>query len=530
MLALHLDRVRQSVWHETTLGVGTSEGVVSRGAYTDSVADPGVHQPTRGLRLGSRAVLVPIKAFDEAKRRLDHALTAPERSELARAMAARVLDAAHPLPVAVVCDDNDVADWARERGALVVWEPGRGLNGAVEAGVDHLRDAGVTQVTVSHADLPRASGLATVGDASGITLVPDRYGNGTNVIALPVDTGFRFSYGPGSFAAPLRRGGAPRAAAARSRLARSGLGHRRARRHGAGDRPGDDRLVTAGAGPPGPSDRPPGSGLPVGDLLDTSTVTVDLDVPATALAIGAHPDDVEFGAGATLAKWAAAGCRVHHLVLTDGSKGSWDPDEDLGRLVADRMQECRSAAARIDGDPGRTVDPPHRVDFVGRLDGELDNDAATRREVARTIRLVRPDVVLGHDPWRRYRLHPDHRAAGFLTVDAIVAARDPHFFGDLDLEPHRPSSLLLWEADQPNHVERVGGFAETKVDALLCHHSQLVTTMGVGPAEDRGGGPGPEVSGDGRAVLAARVGWQLAQHGALAGIGAGEAFHLMVGL
>jgi 2-phospho-L-lactate guanylyltransferase len=164
------------------------------------VADPGQHLTNPGLGLGPRAVLVPIKAFHEAKRRLDHALSAAERVELARAMAGRVLDAAHPLPVAVVCDDNAVADWARRRGALVVWEPGRGLNGAVEAGVDHLRDAGVLHVTVSHADLPRASGLAEVGTVPGITLVPDRYGNGTNVIALPADTGFRFSYGPGSFA------------------------------------------------------------------------------------------------------------------------------------------------------------------------------------------------------------------------------------------------------------------------------------------------------------------------------------------
>ena len=145
-------------------------------------------------------MLVPIKAFHEAKGRLDHALTAAERSALSRSMAAQVLEAAAPLPVAVVCDDNDVADWARERGALVVWEPGRGLNGAVEAGVDHLRAAGVAHVTVCHADLPRASRIADVGTAPGITLVPDRYGNGTNVIALPSDVGFRFSYGPGSFA------------------------------------------------------------------------------------------------------------------------------------------------------------------------------------------------------------------------------------------------------------------------------------------------------------------------------------------
>ncbi|MGD0881909.1 MAG: 2-phospho-L-lactate guanylyltransferase [Acidimicrobiales bacterium] len=164
------------------------------------MADPGVHPPSRSLGLGPRAVLVPIKAFHEAKGRLDHALTAGERADLARAMAARVLDAALPLPVAVVCDDNAVAEWARLRGALVVWEPGRGLNGAVEAGVDHLRAAGVVHVTVSHADLPMASGLAAVGDAPGITLVPDRYGNGTNVIAVPTGAGFRFSYGPGSFA------------------------------------------------------------------------------------------------------------------------------------------------------------------------------------------------------------------------------------------------------------------------------------------------------------------------------------------
>ena len=168
------------------------------GAYTGSVADPGV-QPT-GLGLGPRAVLVPIKAFHEAKGRLNHALSAVERAELARAMAARVLDAAEPLPVAVVCDDNEVADWARQRGALVVWEPGRGLNGAVEAGVDHLRRAGVTHVTVSHADLPLASALPAVGNVPGITLVPDRFLNGTNVIALPADAGFHFSYGPGSFA------------------------------------------------------------------------------------------------------------------------------------------------------------------------------------------------------------------------------------------------------------------------------------------------------------------------------------------
>jgi 2-phospho-L-lactate guanylyltransferase len=168
--------------------------------YTVAVTAPDDRLHGDPLRIGPRAVLVPVKAFSQAKRRLHLALSEPERAELARAMADRVVSAAHPLPVVVVCDDNEVAEWARARRALVVWEPGRGLNGAVEAGVDRLRAAGVTQVTVAHADLPRASDLAMVGEAPGITLVPDRYGNGTNVIALPADAGFQFSYGPGSFA------------------------------------------------------------------------------------------------------------------------------------------------------------------------------------------------------------------------------------------------------------------------------------------------------------------------------------------
>lgn len=145
-------------------------------------------------------MLIPVKAFAEAKRRLDTALNAAERARLAVAMAERVVAASFPLPVAVVCDDTDVAAWARQQGALVIWEPGRGLNGAVEAGVEHLRSGGVAQVTVAHADLPRAEDLMSVGDAPGVTLVADRFGNGTNVIVIPTDAGFRFSYGPGSYA------------------------------------------------------------------------------------------------------------------------------------------------------------------------------------------------------------------------------------------------------------------------------------------------------------------------------------------
>ena len=153
----------------------------------------------RDAWLGAHAVLVPVKRFADAKRRLAAALPPTERAELAREMADAVLRAARPLPVAVVCDDVDVAEWARARGALVVWEPGRGLNGAVEAGVDELGALGAARVVVAHGDLPYATGLADLAPGSGVVLVPDRGRDGTNVAVVPTGAGFRFSYGPGSF-------------------------------------------------------------------------------------------------------------------------------------------------------------------------------------------------------------------------------------------------------------------------------------------------------------------------------------------
>ena len=117
------------------------------------------------------------------------------------------------------------------------------------------------------------------------------------------------------------------------------------------------------------------------------------------------------------------------------------------------------------------------VRFLGRVDGELDNDLATRSDVVRVIRELRPDVVLGHDPWKRYRLHPDHRHAGLLACDGVVAARDPHFFPEHGIAHHRPSALLLWEADEPNHVEDVTAWLDAKLDALLAHESQFESTM-----------------------------------------------------
>jgi LmbE family N-acetylglucosaminyl deacetylase len=212
---------------------------------------------------------------------------------------------------------------------------------------------------------------------------------------------------------------------------------------------------------------------------------------------------VEFGAGGTLAKWAAAGTVVHHLVCTDGSKGTWNPDADIAALVALRQTEQR-AAARALGARGQLV-------FLGQIDGELESSLAVRGEVARWIRTLRPDVVLGHDPWKRYRIHPDHRHAGLLACEGIVAARDPHFFREQGLAPHRPHTLLLWEADEPDHAEDVAGHVEAKLAALFAHESQFESTMkAVDPVQ--------------LAAFSDRITARLIQTGSTVGLPAAEVF------
>ncbi len=240
--------------------------------------------------------------------------------------------------------------------------------------------------------------------------------------------------------------------------------------------------------------------------LTMTVASRDLPTPTRALAIGAHPDDVDFGCGATLAKWAAAGCEVSVLVCTDGSKGTWDPSADEATLIATRQREQRAAAKAL----GATGE----VGFLGYVDGELDSSLAARAWIAEWIRLTRPDVVLGHDPWKRYRLHPDHRHAGLLTVEGIVAARDPKFFPDQPHPHHRPRALLLFEADEPDHVEDVTGYLDAKLAALLSHQSQFVSTMGSG--ED------PELVG-----FRDRVGAKLSEGGRAGGVTHAEVFKLI---
>lgn len=154
------------------------------------------------------AVLVPVKDFRQAKLRLAGTLSPVERRTLAQSMATRVLDAARDLPTFVVCDDETVAAWADALGAGVLWRPGLGLNGAVSDGVASLTALGYTRVLVAHSDLPLAHRLGWIASLPGVTLVPDRRDDGTNVVCVPGGADFVFRYGPGSFrrhAAEARR-------------------------------------------------------------------------------------------------------------------------------------------------------------------------------------------------------------------------------------------------------------------------------------------------------------------------------------
>lgn len=149
-------------------------------------------------------MLIPVKAFHAAKARLAPSIPDADRRRLARFMAERVVLAAAPHPTFVACDDEQVAAWADDLGAQVLWSPGLGLNGAIDQGVDTIRGKGADHVVISHGDLPLAEHLGGVAHAGQVVLVPDRRRDGTNVLARPCDVAVPASYGAGSFLVHLR--------------------------------------------------------------------------------------------------------------------------------------------------------------------------------------------------------------------------------------------------------------------------------------------------------------------------------------
>jgi LmbE family N-acetylglucosaminyl deacetylase len=196
-----------------------------------------------------------------------------------------------------------------------------------------------------------------------------------------------------------------------------------------------------------------------------------------ALAVFAHPDDAEISSGGTLARWASEGREVHLLVLTNGDRGSNDPNADRAALAATRERETRAAAGFL-GLAG--------VRLLGVHDGELENTAEVRAEIAREIRSIRPSIVLSCDPtaWffdNRYFNHADHRTAGATALDALFpGAGNPLFFPEQlaeGLEAWSVPQVWLGWTLEPNLDHDVTGFMDAKLEALKRHASQVEGDM-----------------------------------------------------
>lgn len=196
--------------------------------------------------------------------------------------------------------------------------------------------------------------------------------------------------------------------------------------------------------------------------------------PKTVLAVAAHPDDLEFGVSGSVAKWAAQGADCYYLLLTDGSKGSEDRHISSSDLIKIRRREQRDAA-KILG--------VKKVFFLDYPDGHLENSQDLKRDIVRIIRETKPEVVMTMDPTMAYALdygflnHPDHRAAGQATLDAIFPlARDHLSFPELladGLEPHKVATVLLIHFEKWNYHEDITHSMAKKMKALAAHKSQM---------------------------------------------------------
>ncbi len=197
-------------------------------------------------------------------------------------------------------------------------------------------------------------------------------------------------------------------------------------------------------------------------------------LPERVLCVSAHPDDSEFGYGATVARLAAEGSEVTYVVVTDGSQGGEDPEVPDAELALLRQEEQR-AAAEVLG--------VREVHFLGLPDGRLVADLALRRLIVREIRLAHPQLVLTQSPARALvsgRIgvdHPDHLATGEATLEAVYPdARNPRAFRDLlgdGLEPVRVEEVWIAAAQGGDHLVDVSGFVDKKLQALACHRSQI---------------------------------------------------------
>ncbi|MBI1885028.1 MAG: PIG-L family deacetylase [Chloroflexi bacterium] len=189
--------------------------------------------------------------------------------------------------------------------------------------------------------------------------------------------------------------------------------------------------------------------------------------PRRALVITAHPDDAEFLCGGTIARWCAEGWDVFYVVATSGDKGSHDPDMTPERLASVRQEEqCR--AAEVLG--------VRECVFLGYPDGFLQDTPEFRGRLVREIRRFKPDLVVAWDPYRPFN-HRDHRVAGQAAFDAVYPLSRSHLYYSEHLteglEPHRVNEVLFAGSEQPDYYVDISRFINKKIEALLCHQSQV---------------------------------------------------------
>jgi LmbE family N-acetylglucosaminyl deacetylase len=203
----------------------------------------------------------------------------------------------------------------------------------------------------------------------------------------------------------------------------------------------------------------------------------------SVLVVVAHPDDAEFGAAGVIGKWASEGKEVNYVLCTAGDKGSSDRAMPPSKLAEIRKREQREACNRLG---------VKELVFLNYEDGVLQNSLALRRDIVREIRRFKPDIVLCQDPTTRwssqgYINHPDHRAAGDATMDAVYpSARDALVFPELlceGFEPHKVKEVYLAGTNSPDVYVDIECSLHLKVAALKAHVSQV----GDGPRPDRPG-------------------------------------------
>jgi LmbE family N-acetylglucosaminyl deacetylase len=189
---------------------------------------------------------------------------------------------------------------------------------------------------------------------------------------------------------------------------------------------------------------------------------------ADIMIVSAHPDDAEFGAAGSVAKWVDQGQTVVYIVCTSGDKGTSDRRLTSEMLVRIREEEQRQAAALLG---------VKQVVFLGYRDQELEDTPDFRKAIVRQIRLFRPHTVVTSDPYRRYIWHRDHRIVGQVVLDAIFPyARDYLAYPDLieeGLEPHKVAEALFYAAEDVNYRSDITATFEKKMAALHCHASQV---------------------------------------------------------